>query len=51
VDKVEAVSALLQELSVRLDIQANNSREVFENVGVESNSERLLSRLREECGS
>lgn len=47
--KVEAVSGLLRELSLRLDIQANNSREVFDSAVSNTDIAALLNRVRVEC--
>jgi hypothetical protein len=47
--RVESVCALLRELCIRLDIQANNSREVFQSVKVTPDTDSLLVRLKVAC--
>lgn len=48
--KVDAVFVLLRELSSRLDIQSNNSREVFEIAISAPDISILLESLRNKCG-
>src|ERR1051325_3057526 len=47
--KIDTVSNLLRELSLRLDIQANNSREIFESVSAGPDAELLLASLGTIC--
>lgn len=46
---VEIVVQVLRELSVRLDIQADNSREIFESVETVSDTNLLVDRLKAAC--
>jgi hypothetical protein len=48
-EKLQCIVGLLRELSARLDIQASNSREVFEFVESELDIDTLLGQLRAEC--